>query len=134
MFPTAALMNPFRTAVPFLGQTTQILTTLSPKRDCGPKRVKVTVRGRSSAHGERVQNKQKCSFPRMIPPSPICGYTQCPTTTYHTGSRAASCWMRSRPWGLSAVCVPDHNLVYDTPCQVLGRHSQALVHLTDTVR
>ena len=32
-------INPFRTAVPFWGQTTQIPSKLSPKRDCGPKRV-----------------------------------------------------------------------------------------------
>ena len=31
-------LNPFRTAVPFWGQTTQILSILPPKRDCGPKR------------------------------------------------------------------------------------------------
>ena len=31
--------NPFRTAVPFWGQTSQILSTFSPERDCGPKRV-----------------------------------------------------------------------------------------------
>ena len=30
---------PFRTAVPFWGQTTQILSNLSPKRDCGTKRI-----------------------------------------------------------------------------------------------
>ena len=35
--------NPFRTAVPIWTQTSQILNTLSPKRDCGPKRVK-TIR------------------------------------------------------------------------------------------
>ena len=34
------LINPFRTAVPFWGQTTWILNGLSPKRDCGSKRVK----------------------------------------------------------------------------------------------
>ena len=34
-----SLINPFRTAVPFWGQTTQILSNLSPKWDCGPKRV-----------------------------------------------------------------------------------------------
>ena len=48
-YPTAAaaaaavsqfLLNPFRTAVPFWGQTTQISGSLSPKRDCGPKRGK----------------------------------------------------------------------------------------------
>ena len=32
--------NPFRTAVPFRGQTSQILSNLSLKRDCSPKRVK----------------------------------------------------------------------------------------------
>ena len=30
----------FRTAVPFWGQVTQIPSNLSPKRDCGPKRVR----------------------------------------------------------------------------------------------
>ena len=33
-------INPFGTAVPFWGQTTQILSNLSQKRDCGPKKVK----------------------------------------------------------------------------------------------
>ena len=32
-------INPFRTAVPFWGQTTWTLNGLSPKRDCGSKRV-----------------------------------------------------------------------------------------------
>ena len=32
-------ITPFRTAVPFLGQTTQISSILSPKRDCGLKGV-----------------------------------------------------------------------------------------------
>ena len=31
----------FKAAVPFRGQTSQILSSLSPKRDCGPKRVSV---------------------------------------------------------------------------------------------
>ena len=31
-------VNPFRTAVPFWGQTSQISSSLSPKRDCGSKR------------------------------------------------------------------------------------------------
>ena len=31
-------LHPFRTAVPFWAQTTQILSNLSPKRDCGPKK------------------------------------------------------------------------------------------------
>ena len=34
----------FRTAVPFWGQPSQILSTLSPKRDCGSKRVNTIVR------------------------------------------------------------------------------------------
>ena len=33
-------LNPFRTAVPFWGQTTQISSSVSPKRDSGSKRVK----------------------------------------------------------------------------------------------
>ena len=34
------IRNPFSTAAPFWGQTTQILSSLSPERDCtGPKRV-----------------------------------------------------------------------------------------------
>ena len=36
-------VNPSRTAVPFWGQTTQIISNLSPKRDCGPKRVNTAV-------------------------------------------------------------------------------------------
>ena len=32
-------LDPFGAAVPFWGQTTQILSSLSPTRDCGPKRV-----------------------------------------------------------------------------------------------
>ena len=32
-------LNPFRTAVPFWGHTSQISSILSPKRDCGPKGV-----------------------------------------------------------------------------------------------
>ena len=35
-------INPFRTAVPFWGQTSQSLSSLSPKRDCGPQSVKHT--------------------------------------------------------------------------------------------
>ena len=35
------VFNPFRTAVPFWGQTTKNLTGLSPKRDCSPKRVNI---------------------------------------------------------------------------------------------
>ena len=37
--PRAPLfLNPFRTAVPFWGQSTQSSSSLSPKRDCGSKR------------------------------------------------------------------------------------------------
>ena len=35
----ASNINPFRTAVPFWGQTSQIPSSLSPKRDCGAIRV-----------------------------------------------------------------------------------------------
>ena len=40
--PSSAL-NPFRTAVPLWGQTSQFSSTLSPKRDCGSKRTVVFV-------------------------------------------------------------------------------------------
>ena len=33
--------NPFRTAVPFRGQPTQISSSLSPKRDCGARWVNI---------------------------------------------------------------------------------------------
>ena len=42
------LINPFRTAVPFCGETTQISSSLSPKRDCGSKRVERSF-GRQSS-------------------------------------------------------------------------------------
>ena len=38
-YSCTGVVNPFRTAVPFWGQTTWNLTGLSPKRDCGSKRV-----------------------------------------------------------------------------------------------
>ena len=38
----ARRVNPFRTVVSFWGRSTQILSSLSPKRDCSPKRVKRT--------------------------------------------------------------------------------------------
>ena len=34
------VINPFSTAVPFQGQTTQISSSLSPERDCGTTGVK----------------------------------------------------------------------------------------------
>ena len=37
--PSESKINPARTAAPFLGQTAWNLTGLSPKRDCGSKRV-----------------------------------------------------------------------------------------------
>ena len=41
--------NPFRTAVPFWGQTTQISSSFVPKRDRGSKGVNVVVAGLASA-------------------------------------------------------------------------------------
>ena len=38
-YHTALVTNPFRTAVPVWGQTSQTSSTLSPKRDCGSKRL-----------------------------------------------------------------------------------------------
>ena len=36
VFVVCAPLDPFRTTVPFGGQITQILSRLTPKRDCGP--------------------------------------------------------------------------------------------------
>ena len=44
--PVEAL-DPFRTAVPFWGQNSQIPSSLSPERDCTPKRVKRRPRVRT---------------------------------------------------------------------------------------
>ena len=43
MSTTASIYVFFRTAVLFRGRTTQILSNLSPKRGCGPKRVNNTI-------------------------------------------------------------------------------------------
>ena len=42
--------HPFRTAVPFWGQTTQIPSFLSPTRDCSPKRRTYTQSRTNSSH------------------------------------------------------------------------------------
>ena len=44
------LLDPFRTAVPFGGQITWILTGLSPKRDCSSRRVKQCKKSCSTSH------------------------------------------------------------------------------------
>ena len=44
------MLNPFITAVPFWGQTTWNLNGLSPKRNCGSKRVKYLVQSRPLPH------------------------------------------------------------------------------------
>ena len=49
---------PFSTAVPFWGQTIQIPSSLSPKRDCGPKRVKID----SSNGWVNVKNRSLAQF------------------------------------------------------------------------
>ena len=36
------VFNPFKTAIPFWGQTILNLSSLSPKRDCGPEMVKLS--------------------------------------------------------------------------------------------
>ena len=39
LYSLRSILNPFRPADPFWGQTTQFSSSLSPKRDCGSKRV-----------------------------------------------------------------------------------------------
>ena len=43
LFEVREAFNPFRTAVPFWGQTTRNLSGLSQKRDCGSRGVKRTL-------------------------------------------------------------------------------------------
>ena len=43
-FQASPAVNPFRTAVPFWGQSTQISSRLPQKRDCGSERVKASNR------------------------------------------------------------------------------------------
>ena len=47
-FVVVARRKYFRTAVPFWGQTTQISSSLSPKRDCGPEGVNSYIHVQSS--------------------------------------------------------------------------------------
>ena len=47
--------NPSRTAVPFWGQTTQIPSSLSPKRDCGPKRANPNPGTKRPKNGRETQ-------------------------------------------------------------------------------
>ena len=53
------VINHFRTAVPLRGQATQIPSNLSPKRDCGPKRVKTITLSRRVIKLVRAKN---CTF------------------------------------------------------------------------
>ena len=52
-FENGGEVNPFRAAVLFWGQTTRNFSGLSPKRDCGSKRVKVA----STEQGRRFSEK-----------------------------------------------------------------------------
>ena len=48
-----SFFNPFRTAVPFWGQTTQFSSSLPPKRDCGSKGVKLFFLPVDTLHTQR---------------------------------------------------------------------------------
>ena len=50
--------NPFRTAVLFWGQTTQTSSSLTPERDCGPKRVNVQHRQNETKKTQQNRTKQ----------------------------------------------------------------------------
>ena len=56
-------INPFRNAVPFWGRTTQILSSLPPKRDCASKGVKLAWRGKAKrepyAMGDETPKKKQ---------------------------------------------------------------------------
>ena len=51
--------NPFRAAVPFWGQTSQIRSSLPQKRDCGPKRVIKWVQHRHVYEYRRTEYTRK---------------------------------------------------------------------------
>ena len=53
----------FSTAVPFYGQTTWNLAGLSPKHDCGPKRVGSPVSGTKHLEFDRFFRKRTAEFP-----------------------------------------------------------------------
>ena len=53
------LSTPFRTAVRFWGQTAQILSSLPPKRDCGPKILNLILRIRKLKR-YRITQKEGC--------------------------------------------------------------------------
>ena len=69
------LLNPFRTAVPFWGQTTQILSSLPPKRDCGSKRVNPMSSETPSTLGTAVLffGDKPVKFQVRCPPKRGCG-------------------------------------------------------------
>ena len=54
-------LNPFRTAVPFWGHSIQTSSSLSPKRDCGSKRVNITMFLFVVAHRHSVRETQSSS-------------------------------------------------------------------------
>ena len=55
-------VNPFRTAVPFWGQTTQISSSFDPKQDCGSKRVKARVKKKHEKHTHREHRQSACCY------------------------------------------------------------------------
>ena len=69
-------LNPFRTAVPFWGQTASNLSGLSPKRDCGSKRVKYSSTSGATCTTSGIQG--------------IRGYPGYPTGTLGTHQQLVS--------------------------------------------
>ena len=63
--------NPFRAAVPFRGQTSQIPTSLSLKRDCSPKRVIYITHDQIINYSSKLKN----SLNPFRPAVPFWGQT-----------------------------------------------------------
>ena len=64
-FKKQCWFNPFRTAVPFWGQSSQISSSFVPKRDCGSKGVKRKVPVKEMAnHLERAYLVRRKSYRR----------------------------------------------------------------------
>ena len=72
-------VNPFSTAVPFWGQTSQFSSVLSPKRDCGPKGAKFSTSSRTDQDRSPVLGGNYLDFLLVCPPSGTAVLTRvCP--------------------------------------------------------
>ena len=65
-------LNPLRTAVPFWGQTSQVPSSMSPKRDCGTKSVEI-----DPSKQQRARSDDAYRPPSPCPPPPPVLHATC---------------------------------------------------------